>query len=102
VTFKPFRFRSFLVPLSKDSPDSFASGSISLDDCAWNEAKTQNLTAELALSDCNRQIHLDFSVYSKADLKSSRAKARKFRKLLNTYLDALDAAFEAYGDSGNV
>lgn len=59
------------------------------------EAGGLELIASFRLADCRRSATLDFDVYansSAADRKNTLRKARRFRKSVNAFCDALEAA----------
>lgn len=56
-----------------------------------------NVDSSLTISDCNRQINLDFEVWDssqdKSYLRERRKKMDLFRKVINGYLDATEEAY---------
>ena len=57
----------------------------------------RNVTADLTLSDCNRQITLDFGVWGsdpKGHVKSRREKVRILEEAVIAFLDQCNAAYD--------
>lgn len=59
------------------------------------EMRRGALDATLTLSDCNRQLHIDFSIYGEDDYANVRHKSALLRRTVNELLDLVDARLEA-------
>lgn len=55
------------------------------------EGKIENgVYPTLTIADCSERISLDFSFYTKSEIKSVRKKMKLFRETVNEFMDALE------------
>lgn len=88
-----YRKRTFLNPLSD--------GGIAAIDAEVTITESEdsiNASASLGLSDCSNHIYLDFDSWdsseSKKFLRERRKKVEHIRTIVNTFLDATEAAYK--------
>lgn len=51
--------------------------------------KSSSLSPTLTISDCSRQINLDFGFYDKEDKKKMKKKVIMFRDIINSFSEAM-------------
>lgn len=75
---------------------SFIAYDIEVEKSPWIDESDPKavIATELALHDCTRMIHWDFSAWNLKELRRARAKAKKSKKLLEDFFEKLEEAFD--------